>query len=94
MAPWVALSPDERAGNIKRRILDFAKQRETPGSTVHIEDRGPWTEILAGDKPIMDVSEYDCLGMRAVPEVTSPPNTRRSFDAPSRHTAKFIVGTT
>jgi small-conductance mechanosensitive channel len=53
------LSPDERAGNIKRRILDFAKQREIPAGTVHIEDRGPWTEILAGDKPMMDVSEYD-----------------------------------
>jgi small-conductance mechanosensitive channel len=53
------VSPDERASNIKRRILDFAKQSDVPVSSVHIEDRGPWTEILAGDKPILGVSEYD-----------------------------------
>ena len=53
------LSPDERASNIKRRILDFAKQSDVPVSSVHVEDRGPWTEILAGNKPIMGVSEYD-----------------------------------
>jgi small-conductance mechanosensitive channel len=53
------LSPDERASNIKRRLLDFAKQSDVPVSSVNIEDRGPWTEILAGNEPIMGVSEYD-----------------------------------
>jgi len=53
------LSPDERASNIKHRILDFAKQSDVQVSSVHIEDRGPWTEILAGNGPIMGVSEYD-----------------------------------
>src|SRR5262245_15091198 len=52
-------SPDERASNIQSRILDFARQRDVPISSVHIEDRGPWTEILAGNRPIMGVSEYD-----------------------------------
>ena len=53
------LSPEERASNIKARILDFARQSDIPVSFVHIEDRGPWLEIQAGDKPIMGVSEYD-----------------------------------
>ena len=52
-------SPEERASSIKQRILDFARQRDALISSVHIEDRGPWTEILAGDNPIMGVSEYD-----------------------------------
>jgi small-conductance mechanosensitive channel len=53
------ISPGERASNIKRRISDLAKHGDLPVSSVHIEDRGPWTEIVAGDKPILDVSEYD-----------------------------------
>jgi len=53
------LSPEERATNIRRRILDLATQRDLPPSAIHTEDRGPWTEIFAGDKPIMAVTEYD-----------------------------------
>ena len=53
------LSPEERASNIQARLVDFARQRDAAVSSVHIENRGPWIEILAGDRPIMGVSEYD-----------------------------------
>ena len=53
------LSPEERAGNIEQRILKIAKKNEIRIEEIRAEDRGAWTEILAGNDVIMGVTESD-----------------------------------
>jgi hypothetical protein len=48
MAPWVVYRRTSGQETLNAAFLDFAKQRNVPVSSVHIEDRGPWTESLAG----------------------------------------------
>jgi small-conductance mechanosensitive channel len=53
------ISPEERAANIADRIVAFAKQRSAPVELIRSEDRGAWSEILAGNTVIMGISEGD-----------------------------------
>jgi hypothetical protein len=53
------VSPEERAANIKRRILRLARKRAVQVDVVRVEDSGAWTEILAGNLIVMIVSEGD-----------------------------------
>jgi hypothetical protein len=52
-------TPEERATHIRGRILDIAQKRDIQISLIHTEERGAWTEILAGEQLIMGVTEYD-----------------------------------
>ncbi len=52
-------TPRERAENIARRIIGLARRRAIPVEAIHAEDRGVWSEILAGDERIMGITEAD-----------------------------------
>jgi small-conductance mechanosensitive channel len=52
-------TPEERADHIRSRILEVAQRRDIEITLIHAEDRGVWTEILAGDQLIMGITEYD-----------------------------------
>ena len=58
-APLAGVSPEERAKTIRDRILRFARDRGLSVDTIHTDDRGPWTEIRAGEDTIMAVTESD-----------------------------------
>jgi small-conductance mechanosensitive channel len=53
------VSPEERAPGIEERILGFARRRNVPADLIHAEDRGAWTEIVAGNDIIMGVTESE-----------------------------------
>jgi hypothetical protein len=53
------LSPEERAGTIQQRILNIAKRNVIRVEDMRAEDRGAWTEILAGTDVIMGITEDD-----------------------------------
>jgi small-conductance mechanosensitive channel len=52
-------TPEERAAHIRGRILDIAQRPDIQITLIHTEERGAWTEILAGEQLIMGVTEYD-----------------------------------
>lgn len=60
-APLAGVSPEERADSIRDRILHFAQNKELPVDTIRTNDRGPWTEIRAGEDTIMLVTESDAV---------------------------------
>lgn len=60
-APIAGLSPQERAESIEQRILDVARNRAVSVEVIHFEDRGAWTDILAGKDTLMVVTEGDAL---------------------------------
>jgi hypothetical protein len=45
--------------SIHQRILELARKRSVPTDVIHAEDRGAWTEILAKNDLLMDVTEAD-----------------------------------
>jgi hypothetical protein len=48
-----------RAEAIQQRIVVLAKRRDIPLDAIHADDRGVWTEILAGPERIMGITESD-----------------------------------
>jgi hypothetical protein len=42
------IAPEERAANIKQRILRLARKRGLDNDLIRTEDRAAWTEIVAG----------------------------------------------
>lgn len=54
-----SFTPQERAEAIQQRIIAFSSKRNIGTETIHAEDRGSWTEILAGDDRIMGITEND-----------------------------------
>ena len=53
------LTPQERAEAIQQRIVALGKRRDIAIEAIHTEDRGIWTEILAGTDRIMGITEAD-----------------------------------
>ena len=53
------LSAEERAENIEQRIVNIARKNEIRVEEIHAEDRGAWTEILAGNGVVLGVTEND-----------------------------------
>src|SRR5262245_34618783 len=56
--PVAGLSPEERAENIKERILAIARSNASPDAIV-LQSRNAWTEILLDNQIIMAVTEAD-----------------------------------
>jgi small-conductance mechanosensitive channel len=52
-------TPQERAQAIGQRIVALSKARAVPLDAIHAEERGTWTEILAGSNRIMGITEAD-----------------------------------
>jgi small-conductance mechanosensitive channel len=52
-------SPEERAEHIQQRIVALAKRTDIPVELIRAEDRGSWTEILAGKDLVLGVTELD-----------------------------------
>lgn len=52
-------TPKERAELIERRIIALARKSGIAPETIHAVDRGPWTEILAGDDRLMGITDAD-----------------------------------
>ena len=63
-APIGGFTPQERANAIQKRIiaLSVSDNANTVIETIHAEDRGTWTEILAGNNRIMGITEGDAKG--------------------------------
>lgn len=55
-------TPEERAKAIQERIVSVGANRGIPVASIHAEDRGTWTEILAGNDRIMGITEADASG--------------------------------
>lgn len=55
-------TPQERAEAIGHRIISLGKNRIIQAESIHAEDRGTWTEILAGKDRIMGVTQADAMG--------------------------------
>jgi len=60
-APIAGFTPQERAEAIQRRIINLGKERDIAPEAIHAEDRGTWTEILAGDERVMGVTQADAI---------------------------------
>ena len=58
-APVGGFSAQERAELIQQRLVALSNQRDVSIESIHAEDRGPWTEILAGTDRIMGITEND-----------------------------------
>ena len=52
-------TPDERATGIGQRIVTLSNTRTVPLDAIHAEDRGAWTEVIAGHDRIMAITEAD-----------------------------------
>ena len=52
-------TPDERARGIGQRIVTLSNTRTVPLDAIHAEDRGAWTEVIAGNNRIMAITEAD-----------------------------------
>ena len=57
------ISPQERAANIERRILRFARKRSAEVDSIRVEDRGAWVDVLAGNEPLLTVTEGDATAV-------------------------------
>ncbi|HEY1468544.1 MAG TPA: mechanosensitive ion channel family protein [Candidatus Acidoferrum sp.] len=66
-APLGGISPEERAANIERRILRFARKRTAEVDLIRVEDRGAWVEVLAGNEPLMAVTQGDATAVGRSP---------------------------
>jgi len=65
-------TPAERADGIQQRIVAVAKSRSIPIESIHAENRGSWSEILAGNDRIMGITDADAEGAhRARNELTA-----------------------
>ena len=66
-AQIAGFTPQDRAAAIQQRIIALAKRRDIAPEAIRAEDRGRWTEIMAGDERIMGVTEGDADSCRAKP---------------------------
>ncbi len=57
--PVAGMTAQERADAIKQRIIALSHRRLVTFESIHAEDRGAWSEILAGADRIMAVTEGD-----------------------------------
>src|SRR4051794_31698133 len=65
-------TPEQRAVAIEQRILALARKREIPIEAVHAEDRGTWTEIVAGSERVMGITDGDARAAeRTRPEMAA-----------------------
>ena len=60
-AQIAGFTPQDRAAAIERRIIDLGKTRDIAPEAIRAEERGTWTEIMAGDERIMGVTEADAM---------------------------------
>ena len=60
-AQIAGFTPQERAAAIQQRIIALAKRRDIAPEAIRAEERGRWTEIMAGDERIMGVTEADAI---------------------------------
>ena len=68
-------TPGERAEAIQQRIVAVSNNREIPIDAIHVEERGAWTEILAGKTRIMTITDADAAGAeRRRPELAAEYN--------------------
>ena len=58
-APIGGFTPNERAIAIQQRIIALSRNTNMAIEAIHAEDRGTWTEILAGNNRIMGITEGD-----------------------------------
>lgn len=58
-AQVAGFTPQERAQAIGQRIVALSNARAVPLDAIHAEERGTWTEILAGGDRIMGITETD-----------------------------------
>ena len=58
-AQVAGFTPQERAEAIGQRIVALSNARAIPLDAIHAEERGTWTEILAGSDRIMGITEAD-----------------------------------
>jgi small-conductance mechanosensitive channel len=58
-APIGSITAQERADAIQQRIVALSRKRNVAVEAIHAEDRGAWTEILAGSDRIMGITESD-----------------------------------
>jgi len=58
-AQVAGFTPDERARGIGQRIVTLSNTRTVPLDAIHAEDRGAWTEVIAGHDRIMAITEAD-----------------------------------
>ncbi len=56
------ITPQERAQAIQQRITALAGRKDVALATVHVENRGTWSEIVAGGERIMGITETDAQG--------------------------------
>lgn len=57
--PIGGITPEERAEAISERIILLSKNRSVPLDAIHPDDRGTWTEIVAGNERILAITEGD-----------------------------------
>ena len=57
--PLGALTPEGRAEAIKSRIITLARDSSIPASSIHLQHREAWTEILAENLMILAVTDAD-----------------------------------
>jgi len=60
-AQIAGFTPQDRAAAIQQRIIALAKRRDIAPEAIRAEERGTWTEIMAGDERIMGVTEADAI---------------------------------
>jgi small-conductance mechanosensitive channel len=71
-APIGGFTPQERAQGIERRIIALGKRRDTALEAIHAEDRGTWTELMAGTDRIMGITAGDAKAAeRTRPELAA-----------------------
>ena len=71
-APIGGFTPQERAEGIQHRIIALGKRRDTAPEAIHAEDRGTWTEVLAGTDRIMGITAGDAKAAeRTRPELAA-----------------------
>jgi len=58
-APIGGFTPQDRAEAIQQRIVALGKRADIAPDAIHAEDRGTWTEILAGSDRIMGITQGD-----------------------------------
>jgi small-conductance mechanosensitive channel len=57
--PVAMLTPQTRAQGIETRILAVARDSSIPSESIRLEPRDAWTEIIAGNRVIMAITDGD-----------------------------------
>jgi small-conductance mechanosensitive channel len=71
-APIGGFTPQERAEGIQLRIIALGKRRDIAPDAIHAEDRGTWTEVMAGTDRIMGITAGDAKAAeRTRPELAA-----------------------